>query len=402
MTRPTTVQLELPTPPVDSIVELTRELIPIPSRGGEDSPDPIIEAVAGWLTEHGVPTTVLKSEAGDRVAVVAEIIGGAPGPTYCLDACLDTAPFGDLAAWDTPPIEPRLTDGWLYGRGAADSKIAVAIFSHLAAEFHQRRNDLAGRLLVLFDADEHTGHFAGVKAFLNRYPTLDGVMIGYPGNHGVIVGARGFYRATITLHGIGGHSGGRREHTENAIEKSADLVRTLAHAQLPHATKPAFPIGPSVTVTGIRGGTGYSMVPDRCQVNVDVRLTPDFDVAAARSLIREAVATTDHPRPGHQPATIDDAESWPPYRLPDTSPLVQALVAAAQAHHDPATLPVICGPSNVGNYFAAHAIDATCGFGVTYDGIHGPNERARIDTVPIVYRVYAAATSFLLDSKAHR
>jgi succinyl-diaminopimelate desuccinylase len=120
--------------PVESIVELTRELIRIPSRGGEDPPEPIIDAVARRLTQSGVPTNVLQSDARERVAVVAEITGAAPGPTYCVDACLDTAPFGDLDAWASPPTEPRIADGWIYGRGAADSKVAVAIFSHLAAE----------------------------------------------------------------------------------------------------------------------------------------------------------------------------------------------------------------------------------------------------------------------------
>jgi acetylornithine deacetylase/succinyl-diaminopimelate desuccinylase-like protein len=55
---------------------------------------------------------------------------------------------------------------------------------------------------VLFDGDEHAGRFAGVKTFVRHYPDIDGVMIGCPGNHGVVVGARGFHRAAITLHGM--------------------------------------------------------------------------------------------------------------------------------------------------------------------------------------------------------
>jgi succinyl-diaminopimelate desuccinylase len=398
VTEPATSAAHSTSVPVDSIVELTRDLIRIPSRGGEDPPEPIIEAVTRWLTGSGVPTTVLQSDAGERVAVVAEITGARPGPTYCIDACLDTAPFGDLDAWKSPPTEPRIADGWLYGRGAADSKVAVAIFSHLAAELEQRRDQLAGRLLVLFDADEHTGQFAGVKTFLRHYPDLDGVMIGYPGNHGVIVGARGFYRATVTLHGIGGHSGGRRTTIQNAVEKAAELVRKLSDANLPDEADAAFPLPPSVTVTAINGGSGYSMVPDRCEVDVDVRLTPRFEADDARRLIREAVAEVDRTRPGREPGSVNDSDTWPPYRLPDTAPLVQALVAAAQAHHDAATQPVVCGPSNIGNYFAAHGIDATCGFGVSYEAVHGANERARVDTVAMVYRVYAAAIESLLRS----
>jgi hypothetical protein len=55
-------------------------------------------------------------------------------------------------------------------RGAADSKIAA----HIAAELVSSTEQLNGRLLVLFDADEHTGRFAGARAFLDRIPTSPG------------------------------------------------------------------------------------------------------------------------------------------------------------------------------------------------------------------------------------
>ena len=56
--------------------------------------------------------------------------------------------------------------------------------------------------------------------------------------------------------------------------------------------------------------------------------------------------------------------------------MVQALVAAAQSHHDAGTQPVVFGPSNIGNYFAAHGIDATCGYGVSHEAVHGHPTRA--------------------------
>jgi succinyl-diaminopimelate desuccinylase len=126
----------------------------------------MVERITHWLHNHAVPVSVLSGNDRRPVAVVGEVRGNAPGPTYCLDACLDTAPFGALTAWNHPPTAPHIADGWLYGRGAADSKVAVAIFSHVAADFQLRRSEFRGRLLVLFDADEHTGHFAGVKTFL--------------------------------------------------------------------------------------------------------------------------------------------------------------------------------------------------------------------------------------------
>jgi succinyl-diaminopimelate desuccinylase len=391
---------QLLTPSVESIVALTRELVAIPSRGGEDSCKPMIEHVATWLRNHDVAVSVLTAETGHPVAVVGEVVGSAPGPTYCLDACLDTAPFGDLAAWDHPPTEPRIEDGWLYGRGAADCKVAVAIFSHLAAVFQQLRGNLRGRLLVLFDADEHTGDFAGVKTFLHSDPKLDGVLIGYPGNYGVIVGARGFYRATITVHGIGGHSGGRQAGSQNAILKAAQLVQALDTATLPSPTTETFPLSPSLTVTGIAGGESFSTIPDRCDLKVDMRLTPDFDAAAARDLLRATVNDIDAAHPATPPTSVHEAESWPPYHLPPRAPIVQAMLDAAHTHHKPDIEPVVGGPSNVGNYFAAHGIDATCGFGVTYENLHAPNERIKLNTIQMTSDVYSTAIQSLLASEA--
>jgi succinyl-diaminopimelate desuccinylase len=391
---------QLLAPSVESIVALTRELVATPSRGGVDSCEPMVEHVATWLRNHDVAVSVLTAETGHPVAVVGEVVGPAPGPTYCLDACLDTAPFGDLAAWDHPPTEPRIIDGWLYGRGAADCKVAVAIFSHLAADFQQLRESLRGRLLVLFDADEHTGDFAGVKTFLHSYPTLDGVLIGYPGNYGVIVGARGFYRAIVTVHGVGGHSGGRKAGSQNAILKAARLVQALDTATLPTSTTDAFPLTPSLTVTGISGGESFSTVPDRCDLNVDLRLTPNFDAVAARDLLQAAVDDVDAAHPATTPTSAREAQSWPPYRLPDRAKLVQAMLAAARAHHDPQIAPVVCGPSNIGNYFAAHRINATCGFGVTYENLHAPNERINLGTIQMTSDVYSTAIHSLLASAA--
>jgi succinyl-diaminopimelate desuccinylase len=391
---------QLLAPSVESIAALTRELIAIPSRGGEDSCEPMIEHVSTWLKDHDVAVSVLTADTGSPVAVVGEVTGTAPGPTYCLDACLDTAPFGDLTAWDHPPTEPRIVDGWLHGRGAADCKVAVAIFSHLAADFQQLRDNLRGRLLVLFDADEHTGDFAGVKTFLHSYPEVDGVLIGYPGNYGVIVGARGFYRATVTVHGVGGHSGGRQPGSQNAILKAARLVHALDAATLPAPTTEAFPLSPSLTVTGISGGESFSTVPDRCDLNVDIRLTPDFDAVAARDLLKAAVEDVDAAHPATTPTSVREAQTWPPYRLPNRAQIVQAMIAAARARHNPQIAAVVCGPSNIGNYFAAHGIDATCGFGVTYENLHAPNERIKLDTIQMTSDVYSTALQLLLASAA--
>jgi succinyl-diaminopimelate desuccinylase len=76
------------------------------------------------------------------------------------------------------------------------------------------------------------------------------------------------------------------------------------------------------------------------------------------------------------------------------------MLTAARAHHNPQIAPVVCGPSNIGNYFAAHRIDATCGFGVTYENLHAPNERIKLDTIQMTSDVYSTAIQSLLASAA--
>jgi succinyl-diaminopimelate desuccinylase len=222
-------------------------------------------------------------------------------------------------------------------------------------------------------------------------------MIGYPGTDAVIVGARGFYRATVTLYGVGAHSGRSTPGGQNAVEKAALLVNALCAHQLPAATTPEFSLSPTLTVTGVSGGSGFSIVPDSCRVMVDIRLTPGFAADDARELLRGMVNDIDDRRPGRARAHIEEAESWPAYRLDEGSHVATALLSAARRHHDAATPSRVCGPSNIGNFFSAHGIDATCGFGVGYEGLHAPNERIEIDTIPIVYRVYRDAIRKLLQ-----
>src|SRR2546430_2123089 len=108
----------------ESVVLLTQELVRTPSRGGLDSYDAIVDRVAQWLDNNQLSFRELQDEKTDRtVGITCDIKGRHDGPRYVLDACMDTAPFGDIAAWQHSPTSGVIEDRWLYGRGAADSKV---------------------------------------------------------------------------------------------------------------------------------------------------------------------------------------------------------------------------------------------------------------------------------------
>nr|WP_240467895.1 M20/M25/M40 family metallo-hydrolase [Streptomyces albus] len=287
-----------------------------------------------WLAARGLPHRRLHDDAGALVGLLVEIPGGRPGSWWALDACVDTAPYGDETAWSFPPASGDIVDGWLLGRGSADSKLAAAMFCHIAADLAPRAADLHGGLAVLLDVDEHTGGFGGARAYLTDEAAARpaGVMIGYPGMDEVVVGGRGLWRATITVHAPSGHSGSSKT-VVGAISRAAHLVRLLDAAELPGVDGDSgFPLPPKLSVTSFHGGQGFSVTPDRCELNVDIRTTPAFDAHDAETLIRKAVAELDADLPAPKPTDITPVAAWPPFRLAeDEQPAAALLTAAAEA-----------------------------------------------------------------------
>lgn len=382
--------------PLDSMIDLLGELVSRPSRAGVDAPDPVFAVIADWLRGHGIASRLLHDAAGRPVGLCGEIGGGRPGPRYLLDATADTAPYGDPAAWHHPPDRATVVAGWLYGRGSADSKAGIAVFCHVLADLLADRDRLAGRVAFLFDAEEHTGQFTGLRAYLAEHgdPPPAGVMIGYPGHDRLVTGARGFLRARVVVHGRAAHSGASGQRGVNAIERARALLERLAAAPLPGADD-AFPLPAKLTPTAIHGGEGYALVPDRCELDLDLRLTPVFDADAARSLVDAAVARLD--AGGVAPATaIDWQPGWPAYRLAPDQPMARTLAeAAAEAFGHPVPM-AVAGPSSIANYLATLGIPATAGLGVGYRAIHAPDEGVELATLVPAFQAYRNALARLL------
>ncbi|NEW74998.1 M20 family metallopeptidase [Streptomyces rhizosphaericus] len=378
-----------------SVIGLAQELIRRPSRAGIDDYGPVLDVLEDWLTARALPHRRLHDAAGELVGLLVDIPGGRPGAWWTLDACVDTAPYGDETAWSFPPDSGDIVDGWLRGRGAADSKLAAAMFCHIAADLMPHAADLHGGLAVLLDVDEHTGGFGGARAYLTDPAAARpaGVMIGYPGLDDVVVGGRGLWRAGVAVHAPSGHSGSSRAAV-GAISRAAHLVRLLDAADLP-SVDGAFPLPPKLSVTSFHGGQGFSVTPDRCDLNVDIRTTPTFDAHDAETLVRKAVAELDAELPAPKPTEVTPVAAWPPFRLAEGEQPAAALLNAA-AEAGLMVRAKTAGPSNIGNLLAGEGIPATAGFGVPYEGLHGIDERAHLAELPQVYTVYQRAVLQLL------
>lgn len=392
--------------PTDSIVSLLQTLVRAPSRAGIDDVSPVVHAMAQWLTARDLPFRRLRDAKGETLGLYTEIVGSRPGGRWTvLDATLDTAGFGDLATWTSPPTEPRIADGWLYGRGSADSKGGASLFAHLLHELGAERDRFAGRLGLLLDLDEHSGRFGGARAFFDQpldggpAPRPDGVVIGYPGLDRIVAGGRGFLRARVVAHGVAAHSGASRRRGINAITRGTALAKALEAVALP--IDPAFGLSPRLTLTGIQAGDGgYSQVPDLCELRVDLRLTPAFTDAQARELLQQAIDRHDAQWPDVPATVVAWTSGWPAYRVPDADPLISALRGAARDELGAELPTVVAGPSNIGNYLHTLGVPTLCGFGLHGENIHGADERIALASIGPVYRIYRDALLRMQDDAA--
>jgi acetylornithine deacetylase/succinyl-diaminopimelate desuccinylase-like protein len=146
------------------------------------------EQILGLLAEAGFSNARLLEADGGNPTVFAEIPAPEGAPTLLLYAHYDVQPPGPAEEWRTDPFDPLLSDGRLYGRGAADDKGGMVM--HLGAiAAHDGRPPVG--VQIFFEGEEEAGS-QSLEAILERHADLlhpDVIVIGDGGNWSVGVPA---------------------------------------------------------------------------------------------------------------------------------------------------------------------------------------------------------------------
>ena len=79
---------------------------------------------------------------------------GEAGPILVFAGHTDVVPTGPAQQWSTPPFEPTLIDGTLFGRGTADMKGSLAAMVVACEEFVVEFPEHKGRIGFLITSDE--------------------------------------------------------------------------------------------------------------------------------------------------------------------------------------------------------------------------------------------------------
>ncbi|MGS0560026.1 M20/M25/M40 family metallo-hydrolase [Microbacterium aurugineum] len=158
-------------------------------------------------------------------------------PTILLYAHHDVQPPGDDALWETPPFEPTVRDGRLYGRGAADDKAGVmAHIAAIRAVSEVLGDDLDLGIAMFIEGEEEYGSRSFAQFLSDNKEALraDAIVVADSGNWdsvtpGLTVSLRGNARFTLRVRTLdhASHSGMFGGAVPDAMMATVTLLATL-------------------------------------------------------------------------------------------------------------------------------------------------------------------------------
>ena len=333
------------------------------------------EWVAAALREAG-PVDVRIIPTPGHPVVYGEWLGAPNAPTLLVYGHYDVQPPDPLERWQSPPFEPQVRDGRLYGRGVSDNKGPMLIPIKVAQAFFATRGALPLNVKLLFEGEEEIGS-RNLEPFLTMNRELlradavlsaDGAMW-RSDEPSVTVACRGVAGLELSLKGASRslHSGRYGGSIANALHAMAELVASLHRPDgsvavdgfyddvkaLPDAERreirelpfdedrflaevgaPALVgephystlerqwIRPTLELNGMWGGYqgrgSQTVTPNEAHAKISCRLVPDQDPDKIRALVARHLET-------HVPAGVTlsiggERHAARPYRIPSDHP----------------------------------------------------------------------------------
>lgn len=232
--------------------------------------------MAGWieafLTGLGFLCHRIANATGDKVGIFARIGPGEGG--LLLSSHMDVVPV-EGQAWTRDPFRLTEAGGRLYGRGTTDMKGFLA--ASLAAAEAAARAQLKRPLMLSLSYDEEVGCL-GIRAMIGEMTATIGrpdmALVGEPTSMDIAIGHKGKLAARATFRGEAGHSA-LAPNYRNALHGAADFIGLLRAEQARlagGARDPAYDMPYSTVHAGrMQGGVALNIVPDRAEVDFEIR-----------------------------------------------------------------------------------------------------------------------------------
>jgi acetylornithine deacetylase/succinyl-diaminopimelate desuccinylase-like protein len=412
-----------------------------------------VRRAAEWVAEAvrrmGGEAEVVETETFPLVVGEVRVSGGGEAPTVLCYGHFDVQPPGTADEWETDPFEPEVRDGWLYARGVADDKGQLWALLKATEELAA-----AGELLVnvrfVCDGEEETGGHQ-VVVFIeadergaDAAVIFDSAML-RPGAPVFHVATRGmiYFHVRVRTGERDLHSGvfgGAALSSTDALMQTLRAVLPGENGLLPAPLRAGVAAPseeevrawgelasgselleeggarpsdskaaeefyartwaePSVTVNGFVGGEPHlqkTVLPICAEANVSIRLAPgqqpDEIAPAFERLLREAA-------PEGTDVEVERWSSAAPGLIDSDTPAIRLAQDAFERVVGARPLLVRVGGSlPIVPALAEKGIPTVItGFDLPEGNIHSPNERLRVDHIPLaveagkeLFRAYAS------------
>ena len=217
---------------------------------------------------------------------------GTASPVFCFAGHTDVVPTGPLDAWTSPPFQPAVRDGLLYGRGAADMKGSIAAFTVACENFLREHPQHQGSIAYLITSDEEGPSINGtvkvVEVLEQRQEKIDWCLVGEPSSSscvGDVVknGRRGSLNGILTVIGQQGHVA-YPQLADNPIHRAAPALAELVSIEWDKGNE-FFP-PTSFQISNIKGGTGANnVIPGTLTVEFNFRFSTQQTEAGLRTAV---------------------------------------------------------------------------------------------------------------------
>ncbi|MDA1190245.1 MAG: ArgE/DapE family deacylase [Candidatus Poribacteria bacterium] len=393
----------------DETIELLKRLVAVPTVNppGERYPEMVdlLEAECRALglatARHEVCTEeavayVPTAEGHPRVNLIARWDVGAE-KTVHFNSHYDVVPVSD--GWDADPFEPRVQEGYLYGRGSDDMKDSIAATLAAIRALKDSKVNPTFNLELSFTADEEIGGDLGA-GFIARHGLIDAdYVVNCEGGteNDVGSGHNGVLWLEITVHGKAAHAS-RPNNGINAFEKMTELVTGLQSLKVrlsaPHrvfVTPSGAERFPTINIGGVFYGTDgdkTNTVPAKATFSIDRRILPNESVASAEEELRGAIESAG--------ASILDLKmeirrtlAIEPCVVDTTDPFCLAFLKTVKDVRgtEPA-FSVTTGFTDL-HFLVEDGKRPGVGYGPKGNGAHGANERVDLNDLIVTTKIFA-------------
>lgn len=250
----------------------------------------LISYIADLLDNAGISSQLIPDATGKKANLYATV-GASDVGGIMLSGHTDVVPV-DGQNWTKPPFELTMEDGRLYGRGTADMKGFVA--SAVATAIKASKRKLKVPLSLAFSYDEEIG-CVGVRSMielLDKAPVKPAMcIVGEPTNMQVATGHKGKTALRAIFTGVEGHSA-LAPNALNALHLGSDFISILRETQTElcrSGTSDADYDIPYTTVHAgkMSGGVALNIVPNRCEIDFEIRNILGDDTASIIEIVRD-------------------------------------------------------------------------------------------------------------------